>query len=68
MMRVSAATAAETLSAIHWRSHACTSWAMAGEATLPVPMAHTGSYATATLAQSFSVSLPSKGDSCPPST
>ena len=55
MMRVASATAGDTLDASHERSLACTSCAWAGEATLPVPMAHTGSYATTTLDQSGTV-------------
>ena len=42
MMRVAAATAGDTVDR-KLRSLACTSCACAGEATLPVPMAHTGS-------------------------
>ena len=33
----------------------CTSYAYSGEATLPVPIAHTGSYAITTFYQSYSV-------------
>jgi hypothetical protein len=52
-MRADAATAGDTLLCSHDRSLACTSCACAGVATLPVPMAHTGSYATTTLVQSL---------------
>jgi hypothetical protein len=51
MMRVAAATSADTLAASHPRSAACTSCACAADATLPVPIAHTGSYATTMDAQ-----------------
>jgi hypothetical protein len=53
MMRVLAATAGLTLLCSQPRSFACTSCACAGVATLPVPIAHTGSYATTTLLQSL---------------
>lgn len=45
------ATSAETLFLSQSRSAACTSWACSGVATLPVPIAHTGSYAMTTLSQ-----------------
>ena len=48
MMRVDAATAGDTLDDSQLRSAACTSCACAGVATLPVPIAHTGSYAITT--------------------
>ncbi len=51
MIRTDSATAAETFVFSHERSTACTSWAWAGDAVLPVPMAHTGSYATTILSQ-----------------
>ena len=44
-MRVASAASADTFSATHLRMKAHTSCACAGVATLPVPMAHTGSYA-----------------------
>lgn len=44
-MRVCEATSDDTLPLSHWRIPACTSCACSGLATLPVPIAHTGSYA-----------------------
>lgn len=52
MMRVEAAAAGETLACSQLRSLAWTSCAWAGVATLPVPMAQMGSYATTTFDQS----------------
>jgi hypothetical protein len=43
-----ARTSTDTLSASHLRMAACTSCTCSGVATLPVPMAHTGSYAITT--------------------
>jgi len=51
MIRVLDATSAETLFLSQSRRATCTSWACSGEATLPVPMAHTGSYAITMLSQ-----------------
>lgn len=45
------ATSAETLFLSQSRRAACTSWACSGVATLPVPIAQTGSYAMTTLSQ-----------------
>lgn len=47
-MRTDAATSGETFSDSHWRRLACTSCAWSGVAVLPVPIAHTGSYAITT--------------------
>ena len=63
MMRVEAATGAETV-ARKERSFACTSCACAGDATLPVPMAHTGSYATTILPQSAAGTAAAMALSC----
>ena len=49
MMRVLSATAGETAVARNARMSACASCACALVATLPVPIAHTGSYAITTL-------------------
>mmetsp|Transcript_10388 Transcript_10388/g.44192 ORF Transcript_10388/g.44192 Transcript_10388/m.44192 type:complete len:305 (-) Transcript_10388:182-1096(-) len=51
-MRTADATAGDTALAMNARMPACTSCACSGVATFPVPMAHTGSYAMTTLAQS----------------
>ena len=49
MIRVLSATAVETAVERYTRMSACASCACAGVATLPVPMAQTGSYATTIL-------------------
>mmetsp|Transcript_18399 Transcript_18399/g.56465 ORF Transcript_18399/g.56465 Transcript_18399/m.56465 type:complete len:247 (+) Transcript_18399:533-1273(+) len=57
-MRTLDATAGETLEESQARILAWTSWACSGDAVTPVPMAQTGSYATAIESQSFSVKSP----------
>lgn len=61
MIRVLDATSADTFLASQSRTATCTSWACSGEATLPVPIAHTGSYAITMLSQLGTASVNYKG-------
>jgi hypothetical protein len=64
MMRVDSATSPDTCALSHPRSAACTSCACSLVATLPVPMAHTGSYATTMRAHSAGVTTAASAAIC----